>query len=155
MKNILFVIFFFSAINTFAQNNDYVFQRDFMKVFKYPEFYRNSCNPTFANLLIEVSEKGTISDILISDSAPVFFKEEFNKIKSSINKAPLDSIIAEKKLKGCDIIIPVFYVYQSDWCVNSFNEFLPDRYLLFNGKEIDILTYNLKPIFLNMYKPVR
>ncbi|MDB5138589.1 MAG: hypothetical protein JWR12_505 [Mucilaginibacter sp.] len=148
----LALVFIFG--NVYAQNDNFAFQRSFIKQFRYPQALKNSCIPTFANILIDVSGKGNITNISISDSAPKPFTDQFEKIKSLLNKAPLDSIIHEKKLKSCCIVIAVFYIYQTDRCVNSFGEFIPDKYLLVNGKEIEGLTYNLKPIIINMYKPM-
>ncbi|MDB5008297.1 MAG: hypothetical protein JWP45_2690 [Mucilaginibacter sp.] len=152
MLIVLSLIFILS--NVYAQNDNSGFQRSFIKQFRYPQALKNSCIPTFANILIDVSAKGIITNISISDSAPRSFTDQFEKIKSLLDKAPLDSIIREKKLKSCCIVIAVFYIYQTDWCVNSFEEFIPDKYLLVNGKEIEGLTYNLKPIIVNMYKPM-
>jgi len=137
-----------------AQIDDFQFQKNFIKTFKYPENLRNSCTPTFTNLLIQISDKGTIQNILISDSAPEDFKDAFNKIKSSININLIDSIIISKKLSKIDIIIPVFYVFTSDNCNNSFDlpGYLVDNYYIFDGKKTGRLSFNLKPIIVSMYK---
>jgi hypothetical protein len=154
MKPILVYFLILFSFNASAQTDNYQFQLSFIKLFKYPATFRNACNPTFANIMIDVSANGDITGISVSDSAPFFFKNEFNLIKDTLNKAPINNLIAEKGLKNCSILIPVFYVYESGWCANSFDEFRPYNYLTFNGKEIDHLTYNLKPIFVNMYKPL-
>ena len=72
---ILFSLLFIFS-NVFAQNDEFEFQMNFIKTFKYPESLRRSCSPTFTNILVDVSERGTIQNISISDSAPKFFKDE-------------------------------------------------------------------------------
>ncbi|MDB5016748.1 MAG: hypothetical protein JWQ84_1580 [Mucilaginibacter sp.] len=98
---LLLIIGLTVILNTvYAQNDNFAFQRSFIKQFRYPQALKNSCIPTFANILIDVSAKGIITNISITDSAPRPFIDQFEKIKSLLDKAPLDSIIHEKKLKS-------------------------------------------------------
>lgn len=150
----LSLLLIFSA--SFAQSDDFEFQRSFIKAFKYPESLRRSCTPTFTNILIEISAEGIIQSISISDSAPKSFKDEFNEIKKTLDVSTLKSTINYIKLKNCNLLIPVFYVYGSDYCVNSFEPvgYIADNYFSFNGKKLDRLVYNLKPIINSLYKPL-
>jgi len=154
----LLVLFFcFSLILSSASaQNSFDFQRNFIRNLKYPESLRNTCTPTFANILIKISEKGSVENVLISDSAPKSFKDKFYEIKNKLNFSLLKPIVDSNKLKNCHIIIPVFYVYASDYCVNSFEPvgYIGDNYLVFEGKPLNSLTYNLKPIIISMYKPL-
>jgi len=144
-------------ISASAQSDDFEFQRSFIRTFKYPESLRRSCTPTFTNILIEISGEGIIQTISISDSAPKSFKDEFNEIKKTLNISVLKSTINYTKLKNCSILIPVFYVYASDYCVNSFEPigYIADNYFSFNGKRLDKSAYTLKPIINSMYKPLQ
>ena len=152
---ILFLGILFSN-SVSAQNSNSEFQRDFLKKFHYPEVLKNSCTATFANLLIDISDDGSIEDVIISDSAPQVFKEEFSRIKDKLNFDLIKSVIIEKNLKGADIIIPIFYVYSSDYCVNSFDAvgYLESSYFKFNSKVLQKPVYNLNPIIGLMYKPM-
>ena len=44
--------------NVYGQTDNYEFQREFIKKFRYPSALRNVCTATFTNILITVSEKG-------------------------------------------------------------------------------------------------
>ena len=155
-KLIVFLSFSLLVNIVYAQNDNFGFQKDFIRHFRYPGALRNACTATIANINIEVSETGAIKNISISDSAPKFFRDKFNGVKGSLNTAPLDSLISQKKLRNCSIIIAVFYVYSTDWCVNSFEPVgaINDNYLVFNGKLLDNMTYNIKPIVIIMGKPM-
>jgi hypothetical protein len=122
IKNILIASMIIFCNRVGAQNNDSKFQRDFLKKFHYPEILKNSCTATFANLLIDISDDGTIDSFIVSDSAPQVFKDEFNRIKGALNIDFIKSLIIEKNLKSSAIIIPLFYVYSSEYCVNSFEQ---------------------------------
>lgn len=154
---IFFFILFFSCNKIFAQNDDFEFQRNFIKVFKYPESLKRSCTSTFTNILVLVNKDGEVKDILVSDSAPKSFKDEFNEIKNGLDLSLLKPTISNNKLSGCNILIPVFYVYSSDYCVNSFEPigYIADNYFYFNGKKLDKLSFNVKPIINTMYKPIQ
>lgn len=153
----LFFVLILPFNKAFAQIDNFEFQRIFLKDFHYPDVLKRTCTPTFTNLLLIVSDDGIINDIFVSDSAPKAFKDEFNEIKSQLklSKCNLDSINHDNGIKY-NIIIPVFYVYKSDYCVNSFEQagYISDNYFYFNGKKLDIPCYNLKPIINIIYKPI-
>jgi len=131
------------------------FQLNFIKLLHYPDVLKNSCTPTYANLLIDIGANGAIENLLISDSAPQPFKVAFDTIKSKLNLSLIKKIIADRHLHNCGIIIPVFYVYAGDYCTNSFVDFNPGNYILFQNKTYDKLTFTLEPIYQYFYKPVR
>jgi hypothetical protein len=151
---LMVLILFINSIKVFSQNEDNEFQINFIKTIHYPEYLKNSCTPVFANLLIDVSEKGLIRDLLISDSAPQIFKDEFENEKKKLNIQLLEKIIAARNLKNCGILIPIFYVYGQDYCTNSFADFISNKYLTFESRAYTKLTISLEPIFLNFYRPV-
>ncbi len=92
----------------FAQKQSFDFQKSFIRSFNHPDELRRACTPTFTNLLISVSSKGQLEDMLISDSASDSFKNAFKLIKGSLDTSALKSIIAVNKLKSCNIIMPIF-----------------------------------------------
>jgi hypothetical protein len=108
----------------------------------------------FCKFIDRCSADGNITDMVISDSAPALLKDEFESVKKSINIQSIKSLIAKINLKNAGIIIPVFYVYGSDYCTNSFADFLLTGYLTFKSKSYDKLTITLNPIFVSFYKPV-
>ena len=150
---LLFTLFYHNTL--LAQKVDYEFQLDFIRTVHYPDDLKHSCTPAFTNLLIDVSEKGIIQNLLISDSAPQLFKAEFDRIKRKLNIQLLEKTIAEKRLRNCGIIIPIFYVYGQDYCTNSFADFLSGKYLTFESKTYNKPTFSLEPVMVSFYKPVR
>ncbi len=131
----LLVLFGFNN-KVFAQTRDNEFQINFIKTIHYPVYLKNSCTPVFTNLLIDISENGSIRDLSISDSAPALFKDEFENEKAKLNIQLLEKIIAQRKLKNCGIIIPIFYVYGQDYCTNSFADFRSNGYFTFESKSL-------------------
>ena len=155
-KMLLVFIFLCSAFNkSFAQNEKVDFQRNFLHTVTFPDFLKLSCTPVFTNLLIDISEKGTITDIFISDSAPKLLRDQFEAQKAKLDIKIFDSYIARNRLKNCGILISLFYVFGSDYCTNSFSDFMPKWYLTFNTKSYDKLTRVLEPIEVSFYKPVQ
>jgi len=160
LRSSCFIILFFAAFTwtdkALGQGNELEFQNDFLKKFHYPEALKNSCTATFANLLIEIADDGSIQNTSISDSAPQLFKDEFKRMKSTLNLDLIRSVIIKKEIKGSFILIPLFYVYGSDYCVNSFDNaaYLGENYYKFDGKELQKPAYILKPIMGFMYKPM-
>lgn len=138
-----------------AQKDEFEFQKNFIRNLKYPTELKNSCIPTFTNILIEISEKGLVNKILISDSAPKSFIEQFNIIKSKLDLTLLNPAIRANKLKKCNIIIPVFYLYENNYCSPSTDQlsYINDNYFIFNGKPLNQLSVNLKPVIVRLYKP--
>lgn len=138
-----------------AQKAEFEFQKNFIRNLKYPKELKNGCIPTLANILVKISEKGLLNEILISDSAPKSFAEQFNIIKSKLDLSLLNSTISANKLKRCDIIIPVFYLYEDNYCSPSTDQmsFINDNYFVFNGKPLNNVSFNLKPIIVRLYKP--
>jgi hypothetical protein len=157
-KSLLFVclLAIICTDKALGQSNGLEFQNDFLKKFHYPEALKNSCTATFANLLIEIADDGAIKDVIVSDSAPQLFKDEFKRMKSTLNLDLIRSLVIKKEFKGSFILIPLFYVYGSDYCVNSFDNagYLGENYNRFDGKELQKLAYILKPIMGFMYKPM-
>jgi hypothetical protein len=137
-----------------AQNEDTDFQMNFVKTVHYPDDLKQSCTPAFTSLLIDVSEKGEIQSLTLSDSAPRALMDEFERVKNNLDTRPLVKIIQKRKLRNVGIIIPVFYVYGQDYCTNSFSDFLSNRYLTFGFKACTKLTIVLAPVFVSFYKPV-
>ena len=97
-------IFFTLLTNEcFAQPDSSAFQKKFVRTIHYPDFLKNACTPTFANLLIEVSDEGEIIDLSISDSASKLFIDEFETVKNRLDIQALKDIIDQKKLKNMDV----------------------------------------------------
>lgn len=140
----------------YAQTDDFAFQKSFMRTFKYPSSLREACTPTFTNLLFEISNKGELINIKLSDSAPIFFAKDFIAFKKNLDLNPIKNTIKTLKLKNCNIIIPIFYVYGSDYCVNTFEPFgnLSNNYLSFEGKTSSKMSFLMKPIFVTLNKPI-
>lgn len=132
------------------------FQKSVIRNIRYPQDLKNACTPTFANILIDISEDGEIVKISLSGSAPKSFEKEFENNKAKFNLEQIKGIITQKKLKNCGIVIPVFYVYGQDYCVNSFEPvtYISNNYYVFNNKLYDKLVLNQEPIIVTMYKPV-
>jgi|GEM_PF-6584039 len=153
VKLLLFIGLLMVFNSASAQIDDFEFQRSFVKIFKYPDSLRNRCIPTYTNILIEVSAKGAVQNISVSDSAPKDFKNSFNKIRKSIDLRLLDSIITSKKLNN-KIIIPVFYLFTPENCNNAVASpgELADNYYVFNGQKLEGSSFCLKPIIIVMYK---
>jgi hypothetical protein len=156
IKFCLTLIFFTLLTDkSFGQLDSTVFQRNFIRTIHYPEFLKNACMPTFANLLVDVSDKGEIVRLSISDSASKLFRDEFETEKNRLDIQALKNIIDQRKLKDAGLLIPIFYVYGQDYCTNSFADFVSSKYLIFNGKPYNKITYNLEPIFVSFYKPAQ
>jgi hypothetical protein len=130
------------------------FSNNFVKTIHYPDFLKSSCTPTFANLLIDISDKGEIISLSISDSASKLFRDEFETEKNRLNIQALKNIVEQRKLRNIGLLVPIFYVYGQDYCNNSLSGFVSSRYLTFKGKFYSKLTVNLEPIFVSFYKPV-
>ena len=141
----------------FAQTDESRFKLSVLKNIKYPEFLRNSCTPTLSNILIIISKDGKIESIQVSDSADLLFKSEFDRIKGHLDTNGSKLAIKRHKLSGLAIMVPVFYVFGTEYCTNNIgNSGLSDTtYYMFNGKPFIGLTMNLNPIISIMQKPVR
>ncbi|QEM13999.1 hypothetical protein [Mucilaginibacter rubeus] len=73
-----------------------------------PYYWKKSLKPTFTTLKIDVSKKGSITDIRFSDSADSLFKAEFEQnIKKFRSIA--DQWVKSKSYKGISLLIPVYY----------------------------------------------
>ncbi|WDF55558.1 hypothetical protein [Mucilaginibacter sp. KACC 22063] len=142
------------AGKSYAQEKDFDFQKNFVKTFKYPDALKQSCVSTYTNILIEMGDGGKVVSLSVSDSAPQLFKDEFEKIKVSLKFELLNSILKDNKAHY--YILPVFYVYQSDYCVNSFEApgYLSENYYSFDGHQLNKEAYTLKPIINTLYKPL-
>ncbi|CAN5369350.1 hypothetical protein BH09BAC6_BH09BAC6_29130 [soil metagenome] len=154
LKIVFLMMVLFSCNKVLALENENEFQMNFIKTVTYPEQLKYSCTPAFTNLLIDISEKGVVQNLRISDSAPKSLKDAFDLVKNKLKIQLVDNIIIKRKLKNCGIIIPVFYVYGQDYCTNSFSDFLSMRYLTFDSKMYDKMTVTLAPIIVSFYKPV-
>ncbi|MDT3404499.1 hypothetical protein QE417_003571 [Mucilaginibacter terrae] len=154
---LLIIIATVNLNSTFAQVQSFEFQKSFIRNFRYPKDLTEKCTSTFTNLQITVSSSGKLGEMLISDSASESFKSAFNAIKINLDTIILKQIIEANKLKGCYIIIPIFYVYASDYCTNSFEPigYLNDNYVLFKGRTLTKMSYIMKPIMISMYKPLQ
>ncbi len=152
---VLLISFVLIFSNAFAQNDDGSFKKSFSAKLDYPRALWSQCIPTFANLMIEISDNGSVQNIEVSDSAPQLFQNQINKIKSKLKTDLLKSVISSNNLRNCNIIIPVFYIYEADYCGNSFDQAKQpfNNYFIFNGKPLNKMSLNLRPIVVILHKP--
>ncbi|RYD86457.1 MAG: hypothetical protein EOP54_30355 [Sphingobacteriales bacterium] len=151
----LFIALLLSG-STHAQTELEPFKKNIQRVLVYPAFLRQTCTPAFTNMLIDIDGKGKVVAVKLSDSAPALLRDEFRKVKGSFKLELLNEFIAAKKLKNCGIIIPLFWVYGNDYCVNAVDEMLlTNNYFSFDFNLYQKLTFNLQPIITKLYKPVR
>ncbi|RVU01963.1 hypothetical protein EOD41_08405 [Mucilaginibacter limnophilus] len=150
------LIAFLLSGSVYAQTQLEPFKKNIQRMLVYPAFLRQTCTPAFTNMLIDIDGKGKVVDVKISDSAPDLLREEFNKIKGSFKLELLNEFITAKKLKDCGIIIPLFWVYGNDYCVNAVEEtWITNNYFAFDSNMYTKLTFNAQPIVTKLYKPVR
>jgi hypothetical protein len=156
-RHIIGILFFILIrLSADAQTDDFALQKNLIKAINYPEYLKHSCTPAFTNILIDISIKGDIQSIYMSDSAPKALKEEFIRARSNFNTALIKTIIDARKLKNCGLLIPVLYVYGPGYCTNTIEpaDYITEGYFTYQYKAYDKLTLNLKPIIVTFSKPM-
>lgn len=130
------------------------FYKSIFQSFKYPDQLRDSCIGTYANILVQVSDKGKLTEIKLSDSAPFTLMREFNAQKYMLNLRSLQLLADRKKdLRGNSIIIPLIYHLVDEKCNTAFVKLgdLVTRLNEYNGKPYEGLGYYLPPYILEIY----
>ncbi|MFD1256876.1 hypothetical protein ACFQ3S_08715 [Mucilaginibacter terrae] len=137
-----------------AKAQDYkLFTKSIFKNLKYPSELSDNCVVTYTNLLLQVSNKGKITTIRLSDSAPELLKRALAAARSSFTLKEIEKLIHDKKLKSCGIVFPLAYLLNSDRCPHGFDTFndMIKYYHYYDGEPYKGLTYNLEPMIITVY----
>ncbi len=156
LRSCLFIVSLFCCTVCFAQEDEKRFIGSFLKNFHYPEELRSSCIPTMTNLIVQVNKDGTIGDMMLSDSADPLFRVEFTRMKHQLDSAALKRIAYNRKLKGQAFLVPVFYLFETEYCPNSLSssKLGIDTYSTYRSIPYNGLVYALPPVINLIYRPL-
>lgn len=124
------------------------------KYVRYPDSLIEKMVPTITSIKFDVDARGAITGIDMSDSGPALLKTQFGFNKSKFILIKLKAFIANKGLKSCSIILPVYFLVAQDdgTTVSKSIEKSIDQFI-YNGKHLDQLAYNLAPVITVAYQP--
>ncbi len=158
MRKLIFIFLLLTVLSVdktvLAQQEDpfKAFKLSFMKSFNYPRIMRDSCIAT--TTIIKISKTKNQLSIVLSDSTNESFKQDFNKIINKLNTYYLQQIL-DRKIKGYSILIPVYYVFNADYCTNQVDiSIFSSSFTRFNGQIYNGDCMLLEPIVIYLSKPI-
>jgi hypothetical protein len=93
------------------------FKRSFTRNIPYPTALVNKCTPTTTFLKINVGKNGTITSMVLSNSADSTLKASFRANRDRLDMVSFKSYIKKAAIKNVTLLIPVYIYFKHSECV--------------------------------------